>query len=106
LLPQAKELEERRDRSEKFGAAPPAQTPAQAQPEIDERDLPDFRDMSIVPLPHELLGERDPYLRKNEVHKPWTSGAIYLDTHFRLSREDFVDVSNPSIPPPPQRKAT
>lgn len=89
LRNQVKELTEHRDKLERLGA----DAVVGVQPIEVLHQPPDFRDLSIVPTSQELLGDRDSHLRKNEVHKPWLSGALYLDTHFRLAREDFVAVS-------------
>lgn len=46
-----------------------------------------FRDLSILPTPEELIGDR-PYLRPNLVKGAYTDKEHYLDVQFRLLRED------------------
>ncbi|XP_020339540.2 NFX1-type zinc finger-containing protein 1 [Oncorhynchus kisutch] len=50
----------------------------------------DFRTLSIYPTPEEFHQEQRPFLRPNLILKRYASGLLYLDTHFRLMREDFV----------------
>jgi len=91
LLAKVRELQEIQDLIERGGVHPMRENTAAGTAAVDnEADLPNFRAISIVPRSDDLLGPRDPHLRKNEVRSPWPSGGLYLDTHFRLSREDFV----------------
>nr|XP_034979822.1 NFX1-type zinc finger-containing protein 1 [Zootoca vivipara] len=50
----------------------------------------EYRTMSIYPTYEEVNGSQKPFLRPNLISQPYESPAIYLDTHFRLLREDFV----------------
>ncbi|NXC85444.1 ZNFX1 protein, partial [Cercotrichas coryphoeus] len=49
-----------------------------------------YRTMSIYPTYDEIHGKEKPFLRPNFVFGRYESTSIYLDTHFRLLREDFV----------------
>uniref|UniRef100_A0A8C9NK28 Zinc finger NFX1-type containing 1 n=1 Tax=Serinus canaria TaxID=9135 RepID=A0A8C9NK28_SERCA len=49
-----------------------------------------YRFMSIYPTYNEIHGNEKPFLRPNFVFGKYESTSIYLDTHFRLLREDFV----------------
>ncbi|NXS00806.1 ZNFX1 protein, partial [Oxylabes madagascariensis] len=49
-----------------------------------------YRIMSIYPTYDEIHGNEKPFLRPNFVFGRYESTSIYLDTHFRLLREDFV----------------
>ncbi|XP_063260631.1 NFX1-type zinc finger-containing protein 1 [Prinia subflava] len=49
-----------------------------------------YRTMSIYPTYDEIHGNEKPFLRPNFVFGKYESTSIYLDTHFRLLREDFV----------------
>ncbi|OWK52296.1 NFX1-type zinc finger-containing protein 1 [Lonchura striata] len=49
-----------------------------------------YRSMSIYPTYNEIHGNEKPFLRPNFVSGKYESTSIYLDTHFRLLREDFV----------------
>ncbi|KAJ8358613.1 hypothetical protein SKAU_G00151380, partial [Synaphobranchus kaupii] len=59
-----------------------------------EQDAPpgegDFRTMSIYPTPEEIHSDQKPFLRPNITSRSYPSCQVYLDTHFRLLREDFV----------------
>ncbi|NXX41716.1 ZNFX1 protein, partial [Tricholaema leucomelas] len=59
----------------------------QPQPEGPEED---YRTMSIYPTYDEVHHGKKPFLRPNIVSGRYESTKIYLDTHFRLLREDFV----------------
>lgn len=50
----------------------------------------DFRTMTIYPTPEEFHKDEKPFLRPNIMNQAYASGHVYLDTHFRLLREDFV----------------
>lgn len=50
----------------------------------------DFRNMTIYPTPEEFRLDQKPFLRANIMAQSYPSVHIYLDTHFRLLREDFV----------------
>ncbi|XP_076869960.1 NFX1-type zinc finger-containing protein 1 [Brachyhypopomus gauderio] len=56
----------------------------------DEPGGDDFRIMTIYPTPEEFRQEEKPFLRPNIMSQSYQSTQIYLDTHFRLLREDFV----------------
>ncbi|NXU02820.1 ZNFX1 protein, partial [Buphagus erythrorhynchus] len=49
-----------------------------------------YRTMNIYPTYDEIHGKEKPFLRPNFVFGKYESTSIYLDTHFRLLREDFV----------------
>ncbi|NXQ36607.1 ZNFX1 protein, partial [Alaudala cheleensis] len=49
-----------------------------------------YRVMSIYPTYDEIHGNKKPFLRPNFAFGRYESTSIYLDTHFRLLREDFV----------------
>ncbi|NXY66516.1 ZNFX1 protein, partial [Callaeas wilsoni] len=49
-----------------------------------------YRTMSIYPTYDEIHSKEKPFLRPNFVSGGYESTSIYLDTHFRLLREDFV----------------
>ncbi|XP_036251487.1 NFX1-type zinc finger-containing protein 1 [Molothrus ater] len=49
-----------------------------------------YRFISIYPTYEEIHGNEKPFLRPNFVSGKYESTSIYLDTHFRLLREDFV----------------
>ncbi|NXS38068.1 ZNFX1 protein, partial [Pomatostomus ruficeps] len=49
-----------------------------------------FRFMSIYPTYEEIHCNEKPFLRPNIVSGRYESTSIYLDTHFRLLREDFI----------------
>lgn len=50
----------------------------------------DFRTITIYPTPEEFQGDQKPFLRPNITSQRYPSALVYLDTHFRLLREDFV----------------
>ncbi|XP_042320198.1 NFX1-type zinc finger-containing protein 1 [Sceloporus undulatus] len=50
----------------------------------------DYRAMSIFPTYQELHQEERPFLRPNTLAQPYEGPGVYLETHFRLLREDFV----------------
>uniref|UniRef100_A0A3Q3W7K3 RZ-type domain-containing protein n=1 Tax=Mola mola TaxID=94237 RepID=A0A3Q3W7K3_MOLML len=50
----------------------------------------DFRTIPIYPTPEEFHEEQRPFLRPNLTSQRYTNTHLYLDTHFRLLREDFV----------------
>ncbi|NXI60378.1 ZNFX1 protein, partial [Chloroceryle aenea] len=49
-----------------------------------------YRTMAIFPTYNEIHHDEKPFLRPNIVSGRYESTNIYLDTHFRLLREDFV----------------
>ncbi|XP_030275595.1 NFX1-type zinc finger-containing protein 1 isoform X4 [Sparus aurata] len=55
-----------------------------------EEDLADFRTIPIYPTPEEFHQDQKPFLRPNLTSQRYTNTHLYLDTHFRLLREDFV----------------
>ncbi|NXG11509.1 ZNFX1 protein, partial [Sakesphorus luctuosus] len=59
------------------------------QPQIDGQEE-NYRTMSIYPTHNEVHSNEKPFLRLNIVSGRYESTNIYLDTHFRLLREDFV----------------
>uniref|UniRef100_A0A7N8XVC0 Zinc finger, NFX1-type containing 1 n=1 Tax=Mastacembelus armatus TaxID=205130 RepID=A0A7N8XVC0_9TELE len=59
-------------------------------PTEGEEEYEDFRDIPIYPTPEEFRQDHRPFLRPNLTSQRYTSTHLYLDTHFRLLREDFV----------------
>uniref|UniRef100_A0A3B4AZB3 RZ-type domain-containing protein n=1 Tax=Periophthalmus magnuspinnatus TaxID=409849 RepID=A0A3B4AZB3_9GOBI len=57
---------------------------------LPAEDQQDFRTIPIYPTPEELRHEERPYLRPNLTSQRYPNTHLYLDTHFRLLREDFV----------------
>ncbi|KAM7422964.1 hypothetical protein PAMA_010818 [Pampus argenteus] len=53
-------------------------------------DQQDFRTIPIYPTPEEFHQDHRPFLRPNLTSQRYTNTHLYLDTHFRLLREDFV----------------
>ncbi|XP_072917712.1 NFX1-type zinc finger-containing protein 1 isoform X1 [Hemitrygon akajei] len=49
-----------------------------------------YRMMTIYPTYSEVHLEEKPFLRPNLITEKYASAEVYLDTHFRLLREDFV----------------
>ncbi|XP_054701392.1 NFX1-type zinc finger-containing protein 1 isoform X2 [Grus americana] len=49
-----------------------------------------YRTMTVYPTYNEVHHDEKPFLRPNIVSGRYESTSIYLDTHFRLLREDFV----------------
>ena len=56
----------------------------------DEEEQQDFRQTPICPTPEELQLQDKPFLRLNTISQRYPNTHLYLDTHFRLLREDFV----------------
>ncbi|XP_069608345.1 NFX1-type zinc finger-containing protein 1 [Ranitomeya imitator] len=50
----------------------------------------DFRTMTVYPGHDEIHLNEKPFLRPNTLKNKYESTELYLDTHFRLLREDFV----------------
>ncbi|KAG8519603.1 NFX1-type zinc finger-containing protein 1 [Galemys pyrenaicus] len=65
-----------------------ADTYTLVQPEAED-DVA-YRTMPIYPTYNEVHLNERPFLRPNITSGKYDSTAIYLDTHFRLLREDFV----------------
>ncbi|NXF09008.1 ZNFX1 protein, partial [Smithornis capensis] len=59
------------------------------QPQADGQEE-SYRTMTIYPTHSEIHSNEKPFLRPNIVSERYESTSIYLDTHFRLLREDFV----------------
>ena len=59
------------------------------QPRTDGQEET-YRTMTIYPTYNEVHHDEKPFLRPNIVSGRHESTSIYLDTHFRLLREDFV----------------
>ncbi|NWQ80530.1 ZNFX1 protein, partial [Columbina picui] len=59
------------------------------QPQTDGQEE-SYRTMTIYPTYNEIHHDEKPFLRPNIVSGKYESTSIYLDTHFRLLREDFV----------------
>uniref|UniRef100_A0ACB8F7I5 Uncharacterized protein n=1 Tax=Sphaerodactylus townsendi TaxID=933632 RepID=A0ACB8F7I5_9SAUR len=49
-----------------------------------------YRTLPIYPTHGEVHGDEKPFLRPNIISQKYESAAVYLDTQFRLLREDFV----------------
>ncbi|UJR28371.1 hypothetical protein I4U23_009614 [Adineta vaga] len=60
--------------------------------QIDRDDPPpdDFHQLSIYPTLEDIFEPQMPYLRKNITTGHYKNGTHYLDIHFRLLREDFL----------------
>ncbi|XP_071379095.1 NFX1-type zinc finger-containing protein 1 [Centroberyx affinis] len=50
----------------------------------------DFRNLPIYPTPEEFHQDQRPFIRSNLIFQRYANTHLYLDTHFRLLREDFV----------------
>lgn len=60
-------------------------------PDNSSETPPDnFRDLPVLPTPIELRKDYEPFLRRNIVNGRYSDVNHYLDIHFRLLREDFV----------------
>ncbi|PNJ19409.1 ZNFX1 isoform 4 [Pongo abelii] len=59
------------------------------QPEAEDH-VESYRTMPIYPTYNEVHLDERPFLRPNIISGKYDSTAVYLDTHFRLLREDFV----------------
>lgn len=59
------------------------------QPKAEDH-VESYRTMPIYPTYNEVHLDEKPFLRPNIISGKYESTAIYLDTHFRLLREDFV----------------
>uniref|UniRef100_A0A8C0YTZ7 Zinc finger NFX1-type containing 1 n=2 Tax=Canis lupus familiaris TaxID=9615 RepID=A0A8C0YTZ7_CANLF len=59
------------------------------QPETEDH-VESYRTMPIYPTYNEVHLDERPFLRPNIITGKYDSTAVYLDTHFRLLREDFV----------------
>lgn len=57
---------------------------------IGEEEQEDFRTIPIYPTHAEFHQDEKPFLRQNVTSQSYMSTHLYLDTHFRLMREDFV----------------
>ncbi|XP_035284019.1 NFX1-type zinc finger-containing protein 1-like isoform X2 [Anguilla anguilla] len=55
-----------------------------------EEGVEDFRLMSVFPTYEDMHATELPFLRPNIVGEKFQDGETYLDTHFRLLREDFI----------------
>ncbi|CAL8240199.1 unnamed protein product [Gadus morhua 'NCC'] len=55
-----------------------------------EEDLENFRTIPLYPTREEFRENKTPYLRPNTTTRQHANTETYLDTHFRLLREDFV----------------
>ncbi|XP_053575344.1 NFX1-type zinc finger-containing protein 1 [Bombina bombina] len=55
-----------------------------------EEPMENYRNMSVYPTYDEIHQDVKPFLRPNTLSSKFESTALYLDTHFRLLREDFV----------------
>ncbi|KAJ8267933.1 hypothetical protein COCON_G00131050 [Conger conger] len=55
-----------------------------------EESVGDFRLMSVFPTYEDVHTTELPFLRPNIVGEKFKDGETYLDTHFRLLREDFI----------------
>ncbi|KAH0511027.1 NFX1-type zinc finger-containing protein 1 [Microtus ochrogaster] len=55
-----------------------------------EGQVESYRAMPIYPTYNEVHLDERPFLRPNIISGKYESTAVYLDTHFRLLREDFV----------------
>ncbi|XP_045127074.1 NFX1-type zinc finger-containing protein 1-like [Portunus trituberculatus] len=59
--------------------------------EMDNLEPPDdFREISVLPTPLDIMDTKRPFLRRNMVQGRYVDSQHYLDVQFRLLREDFV----------------
>ncbi|MGH0165546.1 UNVERIFIED_CONTAM: hypothetical protein FKN15_048967 [Acipenser sinensis] len=56
----------------------------------EELDIEDFRYMSIFPTYEDIHLTAKPFMRPNIIGQKFEDTKTYLDTHFRLLREDFI----------------
>ena len=56
----------------------------------DQEPPNDFTKMSIKPTFNDILSEQVPFLRKNIINGAYRDLQHYLDVHFRLLREDYM----------------
>ncbi|KAG9356145.1 hypothetical protein JZ751_000989 [Albula glossodonta] len=56
----------------------------------DETGVESFRRMSVFPTYSDFHANERPFLRPNKVGETFRDSETYLDTHFRLLREDFL----------------
>ncbi|KAI1902280.1 hypothetical protein AGOR_G00043080 [Albula goreensis] len=56
----------------------------------DETGVESFRRMSVFPTYNDFHANERPFLRPNKVGETFRDSETYLDTHFRLLREDFL----------------
>ncbi|MGH0172240.1 UNVERIFIED_CONTAM: hypothetical protein FKN15_062834 [Acipenser sinensis] len=57
---------------------------------LEELDIEDFRYMSIFPTYEDIHLTAKPFMRPNIIGQKFEDTKTYLDTHFRLLREDFI----------------
>ncbi|XP_041100383.1 NFX1-type zinc finger-containing protein 1-like isoform X2 [Polyodon spathula] len=57
---------------------------------LEELDIEDFRYMSIFPTYEDIHLTAKPFMRPNIIGQRFEDTKTYLDTHFRLLREDFI----------------
>ncbi|XP_075442165.1 NFX1-type zinc finger-containing protein 1-like isoform X2 [Ascaphus truei] len=50
----------------------------------------DFRSLSIFPTYNDIYTDQKPHMRLNIISRSYPDAKSYLDTHFRLLREDFI----------------
>ncbi|XP_075068955.1 NFX1-type zinc finger-containing protein 1-like isoform X2 [Mixophyes fleayi] len=50
----------------------------------------DFRSLSVYPTHEDIYLSQNPSMRPNIIDGSYTDAESYLDTHFRLLREDFI----------------
>ncbi|XP_043920598.1 NFX1-type zinc finger-containing protein 1-like [Protopterus annectens] len=55
-----------------------------------EENIEDFRQISIFPTYDDIHLIHKPFMRPNIISETYPDSETYLDTHFRLLREDFV----------------
>ncbi|XP_075772705.1 NFX1-type zinc finger-containing protein 1-like isoform X2 [Pelodiscus sinensis] len=64
--------------------------PRHSEPPATPAWREDFHAIPVFPTPEELFVGAGPGLQRNRPVGPFESATAYLDTHFRLLREDFV----------------
>ncbi|KAI1298412.1 NFX1-type zinc finger-containing protein 1 [Halotydeus destructor] len=57
----------------------------------------DFRDLSVLPSYDDIHRKEEPFIRKNLTDKSYKNTEHYLDTQFRLLREDFIRPLHQSV---------
>eukprot|EP00698_Gefionella_okellyi_P023615 TRINITY_DN8110_c0_g1_i1.p1 TRINITY_DN8110_c0_g1~~TRINITY_DN8110_c0_g1_i1.p1 ORF type:complete len:1639 (+),score=355.76 TRINITY_DN8110_c0_g1_i1:119-5035(+) len=71
--------------------AAPVEQPAGSAKQLDvQQSNSDFRSLPIFPTAEEILNEKPPRLLPNKIDGPYENMHTYLDTHFRLLREDCL----------------
>ncbi len=76
-------------------ASLPSATPTKTDSKFSiVNEVVDYQKIPILPTPEELSGKIQSFLRKNRTSAPYKEDELllFLDTHFRLLREEYVGV--------------